>query len=95
MAKEKNQLFLILFIIALITCANSIIVAAGTPGIFIDKKKYLKSDGGFLSFTDVSKNIMLIVCFLSIPLIIGFVYLYTHLKKSSSDDDEEEDDDDM
>ena len=95
MAKEKNQLFLILAMVAMITCCNSVIVAAGTPGIMLDKKKYIKSDGGFISLTDVTKNIMIIVCFLSVPLIIGFIYLYTHLKKSGSDDDDDDDDDDM
>ncbi len=93
MAKDENHLFMILAIIAGITCCNTFIVAAGTPGMIIDKKKYLRPDGGFLAVSDVSKNIMIIVCFLSIPLIIGFFFFYTSIKKSMSSDGGDDDDD--
>lgn len=97
MAKDDNHLFIILAIIGLITCCNGIIVAAGSPGILIDKKKYLKPDGAFLSLSDVSKNILVVVCFLSIPLLVGFIFFYSYVKKSfnnsGSHGDEDEDED--
>ena len=80
-----KKLPIIIGVIFAICMCNSMIIAAGAPGILINKNKYVNpKDNTPVKLRDIGINILATSCCLLVPLCVG-IYILNHFMSKSED----------